>query len=150
MKEVGKLLVKSGKRVKMTNEEREQMSVYLKGRMAHFGSELLQIARMNTLSQRSNRHLTEEEVSCGTISAIGDLRRKKEAMVRLKAESQVVFDQLRYDIEDPLYTLTLDRAWKGFLLAKGADQSVFGVKPFGWTCMRLVLRELLSEEDEED
>lgn len=150
IRKVGKLVAKSGMDGGVSEMESEQLDEFMWERMSHFGSELLQIARLNTLNQRSSRHLTEEEVFTGTIAAIGDPRRKRDAMARLQKQSQFAFKQLRFDIEDPEEALTLIRAWRGFLVAKGADQSVFGVKSFGWTCMGLVLRELLSEEDEED
>lgn len=150
MRKVGKLVARSGLAAGVSEMESEQMDQFMLGRLSYFGAELLQIARSNTLNQRSSRHLTEEEVFCGTISAIGDARRKREATVRLKAQSQLAFSQLRYEIEDPTEALTLIRAWRGFLVAKGADQSVLGVKSFGWTCLGLVLGELLIEEDEED
>lgn len=150
MRRMRKLIKEAGIEVDSLEDGEQVGEEYMEERMSHFGSDLLQIARYNTLSQRSHRHLTEEEVFVGSVAAIGDPRRKKEAMVRLKSQSQFAFNQLRYDIEDPAGAETLERAWRGFVIAKRADQSLFGVKSFGWTCMGLVLRELLREEDEEE
>lgn len=107
-----------------------------------FTDKLHRICRLNTLSHRRDRHLSEEEAFVGTISATSkDKRRKQEVITRLQEQTSVLFEGLREDIcgygEDE--EERVERAFAAWGAALEEDQTGFGVRTFGWITLGLLL-----------
>lgn len=121
--------------------------------MFSFGDELLYYARINTLSQRADRHLSEAETFVGTISAPSkDDRRRRDGIARLQDQTASLFGMLRDDIvgyeETPLEEQAL-WAWASWHAALEADPSDFGARSYGWVALGALLEvvEQLNEEE---
>lgn len=115
--------------------------------------ELLYYARLNTLSGRMDRHLSEAEAFTGTISAPAkDDRKRRDTITRLQDQTTLLFATLRDEVvgyeETPLEEQAR-RAWAAWHAALGAESSDYGVKSFGWAVLGFLLDiiEQLNEEE---
>lgn len=116
-----------------------------------FGEQLKRVCRLNTLSKRLDRHLSEEEAFIGTILAVTkDKHRKQEAIARLQEQTKSLLEELRDYIageELELEELVL-RAWAAWNAGIKSDQREFGVKTFCWISLGVLLN-LIGESNGE-
>lgn len=107
-----------------------------------FGEELMRICRLNTISRRLDKHLSEEEAFIGTIMTVSkDKRRRQDAITRLEEQTESLFEELRYEIsgEDEDMEIQIIRAWAAWNAGLNSNQEEFGVKTYSWLSLGLLL-----------
>ncbi|KAM0749810.1 RdRP-domain-containing protein [Meredithblackwellia eburnea MCA 4105] len=114
-----------------------------------FSEELLQICRLCNLSQRADRHLSEEEAFSSTIFfASRDVRKRQDLIARLRHHTSILFEDLLNEIcgesedEEENPRRILDRAWGAWGAAISADQTTFGARTFGFLALEIVLDQM--------
>lgn len=117
-----------------------------------FSDEFLRICRLNALSRRRDRHLSEEEAFVGTISATSkDKRRRQDMIIQLQEQTPALFEATREETcgyEEEVEE-QVQRAFAAWWAALEADQTQSGVRTFGWIAMGVLLR-LMAEMNGEE
>ncbi|GAA6030286.1 hypothetical protein JCM8097_009029 [Rhodosporidiobolus ruineniae] len=109
-------------------------------------AELFHIAHVNTLSKRPDRHLSEVEVLLGTLCAPAKNPKQRQNLVaRLQLQTRELFEYVEAVLTtdengeeaEPEEQIVL--GWAAWCAALDREESEFGVKPFGYVALQVLL-----------
>ncbi|KAG0152502.1 hypothetical protein CROQUDRAFT_35271 [Cronartium quercuum f. sp. fusiforme G11] len=132
--------------------------------MESFGEDLMRICKLNTLSRKKNRHLSETEAFMGVITdTTSDKKLKKSTVDKLEEQTEALFDSLRAGIigfrdersgyesdtimldtdpKDPIVIereRQINRAYTAWHVATSAEPQTFGAHSFGFIALSILL-----------